>query len=351
MALYWINNNILDNAFNNINITILPIDFSEWRGHQGNTIRIKIMEKITELYYSVDVDPMHKEIIKSLHLMLHECEEHLTTVLTSQVTNKTVIHENYPFKFYDFENKKIIAIPYNKSIPINPSSLSLKSRLVQEIRSKNRENILNLIENSVNCLPNFLFYGKSALMILIEMKEMNDITIKLIDKYRENCIINNLFFHNQIINYGVELIAAVESKNEEIALKLIDTFGVKYPVDYVNVSGDSLLMLSIKYNLLNLCRKFIEQYDMYCLPSQVNHSGETALIMACQRSYEDVALKLINTFTINTCLINKKNHRGKSAMVFAEERKLHVFTERVNMINRISDELVSLAEKITTIFN
>ncbi len=353
MSLYWVNNNVLDNAFNDINIGILPVDFSKWWGHVGNIIRIKIMEKITDLYYSSYVNPQHKEIIKSLHLMLHECEKHLTNTLTSPSMTSSVIHENHPFKFYDFEKKKTISILYNKSNPtettFEPKNGPRKSRLIEEIRNKNRENILNLIENSIDCLPDLIFYGKSALMILIEMGEMNDIAIKLIDKYGCFCLINDIFLGNQKIKHGIELIVAISFKNEEIALKLINTFGVKYSTDHINVNGDSLLMLSIKYNLLNLCEKLIEQYDAYCLPSQVNQSGETALILACERSHEDIALKLINKFGMNTCLVNKKNCYGKTAMTFAEERQLSEFIKKVNNINKFSEEieLSKIMEKLT----
>lgn len=337
MSSYWVNNNVLDNAFNDINIRILPIDFSKWWGHEGNIIRIKIMEKITELYNSSHTYKQHEEIIKSLHLMLHECEEHLTNVLTSPLMIDSVIHENYPFKFYDFEKKRTMAIPYNKSNPMEtkfePKYGPRKSRLIEEIRNKNSKNILDVIENSVDCLPDLLFYGKSALMMLIEMKEMNYIAIKLIDKYGSYCLVNNILSGYQTIKYGVELITAINSKNEEIALKLLSTFGVKYPVDYVTVNGDSLLMLSIKNNLLNVSEKLIEQYGVYCLPSQVNCSGETALILACERSYENIAINLINTFGVNTCLINKRNCYGKSAMTFSEERKLNKFIEKVEKFN------------------
>lgn len=333
MSVFWIislnKTYIIEEAFSTVNLKILPITLNKYYDHLGSTIKIKIMQQINTLYHSRDDNPNHKLIIQNLYKMLNECDNYLSNYLTpSTFHQKSSPHHNEPFQFYNLEQNRIVFVPQTE-IPSKENPFThFPTKLIHSIKHNSEADIINLIETSPNLCPTYAYYGETALIKLIQ-NNMNAVAIKLIDKYNIDCLATNLFVDNHKIKIGAELVCSIRYKNEEIALKLIDTFNSAYPVNYIYSNGDSILMLAIKFNLITLSNKIIDKYHINCLPFQVNYSGETALIISCKNKHEDLALNIINTFSTSNCLIYKEDNNSSSAVEYAKNNNLTAFLNKI----------------------
>lgn len=117
MQLFWANilNRTIKRAFFGINLEILNIDFAYYAGHTFNTVKIKLMGRISGMYSSND--PHRDLIINNLTLMMNECDNHPQCILTSPLLKHEHMQENSPFQFFDESSQKFITIEYHKAIP------------------------------------------------------------------------------------------------------------------------------------------------------------------------------------------------------------------------------------------
>jgi len=118
MEFFWLDQttDIKKTAFDGVIPSFFDIEHSI--GHLGSTIKIKIMEKLNELYNSDTDDENHINIVQNLILMLNECNNYVNCVLTSPIYKTTYIHKNDSFKFFDSNIKKFVEI---KECQISPT--------------------------------------------------------------------------------------------------------------------------------------------------------------------------------------------------------------------------------------
>src|SRR5439155_11619130 len=123
--------------------------------------------------------------------------------------------------------------------------------------------------------------NETPFVIACKLK-MNDIAVKLLEKYGEKCFtIKNDFC--SIVKYGCE----------EVSIKLLEIYGDKLiqQRDYV---GYTVLMLSLHNNMQKLSHYLIDNFGEKCLPESKSDYNTTPLILAC-RIDEELAIKLIET--------------------------------------------------------
>ncbi len=361
MSSFWIRNNVLDNvldnAFSDVNTSILSIDFSQYWGHYGSTIKLKVMHKLAHICNIQTDKETHGEIIDNLFLMLEECDRNSNYILTSPSYTTPITHINEDFIFCDFENTRFVKIAQNKIEPIITQFTPCYTRLMFALKYRDEKSVESLLESSLDCYPEMIYKNETALMQMCSY--FPKYAIKLIDKYGDRCIIPQKC---DKLKYGIELALTIINRHATIALKLIETFGSEYGKYYIDNSLNTLLTLSLIYELPNVSLKLIEVCGINCYPDCINKTSLTALIIACEKCYENVAITLFNTFGPDNCLLDHKTSYKATAESIAEQNELNEFLELINFYDLpgLIDEngnycfypnnLVSMNEKSTRKF-
>lgn len=117
------------------------------------------------------------------------------------------------------------------------------------------------------------------------------------------------------------LIWACWKGREEVALKLIETFGDAVMPGYVNSSRATALIHTCCKGLRSVAHKLIYTFGSAVNPGQVDTNNKTALIYACDWKLICVAHVLIYTFG-DAAKPLQVDKTGKSAMDYAKQRGL-----------------------------
>lgn len=330
MTSYWAAT-YLTKAFVNVNFKYLNFDLTKCWGHCASTIKIKVMNALSNICGSTEHAEHHEEIVNNLVLMMKECDKFSACALTSPLHTESFQHFNDNFQFFDFNKMKLFIVE-KQSIP--PTFTSFKqgskysmSELMFSIKDYDYDRVIRLIDEG-DCLPGYVYKNDTALTYAIrflirETLNTQDIAIKLIDKFGRDC----LMVDEQGVLTGIELKDAIRYKKEKVALKIIDTFNYSYPIQ--NIGDWTVLMSAIFNNLPNVCNKLIDTYMIKCEPSHIDLCGNTALIMACNQSYETLAIKMIETFGLDECNYYSATKDKVCAMSIAKKNGLYNFLQTV----------------------
>ncbi len=337
MSSFWVNNSILDGAFDDINTNIVSIDLSKYWGHFGSTLKVKVMTELTHVL-SLPIGEQNNDVIKNLNLMLKECQKYTKCVFTSpSYTTLTIptTHENDAFTFFDFEKRKVVEINKNKIEPFNKSFVPFKTRLMWEIQNGTLKNVIKLINKSKDCYPEMTYDGDTALMLLL--KKYPNIVIVLLEKYGARCIVSKEC--NSPALYGIELKIAINNKFSEVALKLLGFYELEYLKTCTDINANTFLMLSILHKLPEVSFKLIELYGENYMANGTNNMDQTPLMLVCSTPYinEEIAIKMLTTFGPKNCFLEYKNNLGESAMTFAKNNNLNKFLKMVYDLEDIPD--------------
>jgi len=135
--------------------------------------------------------------------------------------------------------------------------------------------------------------GHTAL--LWACRNSTDVAIKIINVSSEN----GLECHPGLPNHlgSTPLMAACCSTRKNIALLMLDTYGTKCNVGYINTTFNiTALLLACTYGLTDVALKIIDIGGPECSVGYVDRNDKTALMYTCINVMTEVALKIIDTF-------------------------------------------------------
>lgn len=333
-------------AFKNIQLHDLDIDLTKSWGHTAGTVKVNLMLKLTEIYNSAVTRSKHKEIVQSLDLMIKECDEHLGEILTSKSHTESFDHHNDEFMFFDATKKKMIKIEQKDRKPLIESFATLKifrTELMVLIDSGKETEALELVSNTDDCLIDFDFYG-TAFGFACE-QGMVQVANKILDKYGSKCFKKGDNYElEKAISYGLNDIAlkllkdynctptvemleiAIKSNNRTLCVVLMDNLK-----DHeLKLSGKSSILASAMYeNIFDLALILIDKFGEKCCPAQLSpYNLNTPLIEACKRKYENIAIKLIETFGLDICNAYHVNKYNETALSIAKINGLNIFIKK-----------------------
>jgi len=330
MTSYW-TADFLSKAFRGVNFSFLNWDLTKCWGHDASTIKIKVMQELSTVCGATVLGENHTEVVNNLVFMMNECDIFKECSLTSPSHTQSVDHYNDDFQFFDFNKMKLFTI-HKQHIPAKFASFDQgkkysMSPLIFLIKS---DNGMDFIENNkADCFPRYVYKGDTALTIACRLGR-NEIAFKLIDTFGIDCLMVDDI--GQLS--GIELKQAIQYKNELVALKIIETFEHHYPIKIIDLDW-TLLMYAIDFKLPNVCNKLLDIYKYTCQPEHKDLSGTTALILACKNGWEHLAVKMIELFGLQSCMIYHVNNRGEFAIDFAKKKGFHIFLHKVENIENI----------------
>jgi serine/threonine-protein phosphatase 6 regulatory ankyrin repeat subunit B len=119
--------------------------------------------------------------------------------------------------------------------------------------------------------------------------------------------------HEKDITGNTALIWAVTMGNDNCATYLISN--TRVPTDAQNLNGDSALMVAARQNRIAVVTALIARRARMNL---INNAGETALIIACEKANNDIALAMINATPMPNLDIQSKNYGLTAVMAAAK---------------------------------
>jgi len=158
-------------------------------------------------------------------------------------------------------------------------------------------------------------FGNTPLMLACSFK-LNDVALKLIEKFGLNCKPEKINKDN-----NTALIIACLNKLVNVAIKIIETYGEKCLPENITNLGNTSLIISNYCKLENVSNKLIDNFGIKCLPEQINKNGNTALIYAIKQQLESISEKLIDKFEYKL-LPNKLSNDNKTVFQIACENKM-----------------------------
>ena len=122
-----------------------------------------------------------------------------------------------------------------------------------------------------------------------------------------------------------------------------------------------LLHFAIRHKLKNLAIKLIDTYGVKCVPGYIYDNSDTILIVACRNGLESIAHKLLITFG-SACNFSNEDRKQKTFLTYAKEKNLVKVLNIMTLINIFrndnSDELldnndndITCVEKIEKLHN
>ena len=173
----------------------------------------------------------------------------------------------------------------------------------------NYEKLFELIKENKYC---YLFL-ETVLKDNPFTKDIIDYLLNIYDKDTYQPIVD--------CNNETPLIWICENEMNDVALKLIDKFGEKCKPDHLNKKDDTALSWACESRMNDVALLLIDTFGELCKPGQVNNDWETSLICACQNKMNDVALKLIDKFG-EKCKPEHVNN-GDTAFILARKNKMN----------------------------
>jgi hypothetical protein len=117
---------------------------------------------------------------------------------------------------------------------------------------------------------------------------------------------------------------------DDICISIIDILGIKCINDCKN--DCSTLMHAISIGHKNTALKLINEYKNECMISRIV-SGCTALTFACEnKNMEDVALKLLDTFSEDCMLDSLDNEFNMTALELAKKHGMNRVVDKIEQI-------------------
>lgn len=162
----------------------------------------------------------------------------------------------------------------------------------------------------VKCIPQQIDDSNKSALEYIIMNKKSKIAIKLLDK-----------FGSQLHMLRKLFIITCSSKLDEVAIKIIDVYGVNNFKKAKGSPYSSILMIACMYKMDRVAHYIIDTYADYCEPDRVNKNMETALSIACKNGMTYIAIKLVEVFG-DACVPDHINKHNKTSLIIACQNKL-----------------------------
>ena len=315
----------------------------EVKFNYGNTVLDLALEKEKEKISISLIETFGNKCIgkNSLYISLNHKKFRVFKILLNQYS--TCCHPNYEclVKCIFYKKEKLateLISKFSSNIKIPTYKYTSTPILLLACQSKMENVALDLIKiygeklQPEHCSSN----GDLALTCAIR-NNLDILANELIDKFGDSCL------KYMDDNKSNPLKPAIINKNEQIALKLLETFGNKLikcrDADYFN----EMIFLSIYRRLEQVAIKIVDTAKLLILPEKVNKSNRTPLISAIDVGMEELAIKLLETFGYKNNL-KQVDKYGETALTIANIKKMTKVSEIIQDINRqleskpVSDE-------------
>jgi ankyrin repeat protein len=199
--------------------------------------------------------------------------------------------ENYDVLFKSLMNNKYCNIYLETVLKDNPFT----KNIINYLCDIDSSNIGSYIDSDGNDLITWVCKNEDTFSIL-----------QIINKFGEKVLPKKI---DKLLNL------VLERDLYDVYIKLIDNFGDKINLDYVNSDGNTLLMNAYANFSGDIASKLIDKFGELCKPDFVNKDGYTALIMGCQNAPEYEVFEILKFG--EKCKPEQVNINGQTALIAA----------------------------------
>lgn len=157
--------------------------------------------------------------------------------------------------------------------------------------------------------------------------KMEALCLKILS-YPNNNVLNYVDIHGNTI-----LMLACKSKLESVCLKILNRLYNLPPYDHINhicnknYYGTTALMLACFYGLENVCAEILSD-PKHCALEAFDRDGYTALMISCESNLDSVSIEILRY--PKSCGLDRVNNKGLNALAFAKFHRMDIVCHKIS---------------------